>query len=89
MIKNMEIEPKDIWNKDKIEQIKQFIDNQNLIKISNLNLPLSHCTKLDEQIDFMENMNYVIKTPITISILNSLKELKGIKQKQLENLKTK
>lgn len=60
-----------------------------LEKLSNLNPTLSSSSvKLDEQIGFMENMsNNFIKTPITISILNSLKELKGIKQKQLENLK--
>jgi hypothetical protein len=46
-------------------------------------------TKLDGQILFMEALNGIIKTPITISILNSLKELKGIKQNQLEKLKTK
>jgi hypothetical protein len=46
-------------------------------------------TKLDDQILFMETLNSIIKTPITISILNSLKELKGIKQNQLEKLKTK
>lgn len=46
-------------------------------------------TKLDEQILFMEALNSVMITPITISILNSLKELKGIKQNQLEKLKTK
>lgn len=60
-----------------------------LDKLSNLNPTLSSSSvKLDEQIEFMENMsNNFIKTPITISILNSLKELKGVKQKQLENLK--
>jgi hypothetical protein len=46
-------------------------------------------TKLDGQILFMETLGFVIKTPMTISILNSLKELKGIKQNQLEKLKTK
>lgn len=46
-------------------------------------------TKLDSQILFMESLNSFIKTPMTISILNSLKELKGIKQNQLEKLKTK
>jgi hypothetical protein len=46
-------------------------------------------TKLDGQILFMEALNSVMKTPMTISILNSLKELKGIKQNQLEKLKTK
>lgn len=46
-------------------------------------------TKLDRQILFMEALNSFMKTPMTISILNSLKELKGIKQNQLEKLKTK
>jgi hypothetical protein len=46
-------------------------------------------SKLDSQILFMEALNDVIKTPITVSILNSLKELKGIKQNQLEKLKAK
>lgn len=46
-------------------------------------------TKLDGQILFMEALNPFMKTPMTISILNSLKELKGIKQNQLEKLKTK
>ena len=61
-----------------------------LDKLSNLKQPSSSSSvKLDEQIGFMENMNNnFIKTPITISILNSLKELKGIKQKQLDNLKS-
>lgn len=46
-------------------------------------------TKLDGQILFIEALNSVMITPMTISILNSLKELKGIKQNQLEKLKTK
>jgi hypothetical protein len=46
-------------------------------------------TTLDGQILFMEALNSVMITPMTISILNSLKELKGIKQNQLEKLKTK
>ena len=46
-------------------------------------------TKLDGQILFIETLNEIIKTPLTISILNSLKELKGIKQNQIEKLKTK
>ena len=46
-------------------------------------------TKLDGQILFIEKLNEIIKTPLTISILNSLKELKGIKQNQIEKLKTK
>ena len=46
-------------------------------------------TKLDGQILFMESLSLIIKTPMTISILNSLKELKGIKQNQLEKIKNK
>lgn len=53
--------------------------------LKNLDKPSD--TKLDGQI--LEALNSVIKTPMTISILNSLKELKGIKQNQLEKLKTK
>lgn len=46
-------------------------------------------TKLDSQILFMETLNQIVKTPLTISILNSLNELKSIKQNQLEKLKSK
>ena len=46
-------------------------------------------TKLDNQILFMETLNQIVKTPLTISILNSLNELKSIKQNQLEKLKSK
>lgn len=46
-------------------------------------------TKLDSQIVFMETMDSIIKTPLVTSILTSLKELKGIKQNQIENLKNK
>lgn len=45
------------------------------------------CTKLDDQISFMETLNEVMITPMTIAISNSLKELKGIKQNNLEKLK--
>lgn len=38
-------------------------------------------TKLDTQILFMETMNKIHKSPMTISIINSLKELKSIKEK--------
>ena len=55
-----------------------------LEKISKL--PMAD-TKLDSQILFMETLNEVSTSPLTISIVNSLKELKGIKQKQLEELK--
>lgn len=40
-------------------------------------------TKLDDQIKYMEGVNKLMRTPITIAILNSLKELKGIKNKTL------
>jgi hypothetical protein len=40
-------------------------------------------TKLDSQIQFMEQLNSVMTTPITIAILNSLKELKSIKKNKL------
>jgi hypothetical protein len=46
-------------------------------------------TKLDGQILFMEMLNGIVTTPITISILSSLKELKGIKQNQSKKLQTK
>ena len=44
-------------------------------------------TKLDGQILFMEALNSVMVSPMIISILSSLKELKGIKQNQLGKLK--
>jgi hypothetical protein len=46
-------------------------------------------TKLNSQILFMEYLNKIIPTPMTLSILDSLKELKGIKQNQIEKLKRK
>jgi hypothetical protein len=46
-------------------------------------------TKLNSQILFMEYLNKIIPTLITLSILDSLRELRGIKQNQLEKLKTK
>jgi hypothetical protein len=49
----------------------------------------SYTTKLDDQILFMETLNKLFTAPMTVSILNSLKELKGIKNKQLEKLITK
>jgi hypothetical protein len=45
-------------------------------------------TKLDDQILFMETINKVMITPMTIAISNSLKELKGIKQNNTEKAKT-
>lgn len=43
-------------------------------------------TKLDDQIIFMESVTDFIRSPITISIKNSLIELKGIKKQQLMKL---
>ena len=42
------------------------------------NLPNTYQTDLDNQILYMETVNRILKTPLSISILNSLKELKGI-----------
>ena len=53
------------------------------------NSPSIGDSKLASQISFMETLNEVIKTPITISILESLKELRNIKRNQLERLKNK
>ena len=44
-------------------------------------------TKLKDQIEFIEDINKIFLNPMIISILNSLKELKGIKEKQIENYK--
>jgi hypothetical protein len=42
------------------------------------NLPNTYQTDLDSQILYMETVNIILRTPLSISILNSLKELKGI-----------
>ena len=42
----------------------------------------AHYTKLDTQIKLMEAVNSVMKAPIYIAIIDSLKELKAIKTKQ-------
>jgi hypothetical protein len=42
------------------------------------NLPDTYQTDLDSQILYMETVNRILRTPLSISILNSLKELKGI-----------
>ena len=47
------------------------------------NLPSPDNTKLDDQIQYMEGVNKLMFTPIAFAILNSLKELKGIKNKTL------
>lgn len=41
-------------------------------------------TKLENQILFMKKLNSIITTPITVSILNSLTELKGIKKGKIK-----
>lgn len=42
------------------------------------NLPAQYQTGLDSQIQYMETLNKIISTPLSMSILNSLKELRGI-----------
>ncbi len=46
-------------------------------------------TKLDSQIEFMKTIDCIIKTPMVIAIIDSLRELKGIKQNQINKLKMK
>jgi hypothetical protein len=55
---------------------------ENIIELLE-NLPSHHDTKLETQISFMEGITNIIKTPLTISILNSLKELRGIKNRDM------
>ena len=50
--------------------------------LSELNA-LTTSTKLVDQIKFMELSNQFYTNPISISILNSLIELKGIKEKMI------
>lgn len=47
----------------------------------------THDTSLDNQILFLEVISQTIKSPLTISILSSLKELRGIKKRELEKIK--
>lgn len=42
---------------------------------------------LDSQIEFAEKLKKVFTSPITVSIHNSLIELRGIKKNKLEKLK--
>lgn len=49
----------------------------------------SYDTKLETQIQFYEAINTMFRTPLSDSILSSLKELRGIKQSQLTKLKEK
>jgi hypothetical protein len=46
-------------------------------------------TTLKGQIEFMEHSIETFKNPLSISILNSLKELKGIKEKQILHITKK
>jgi hypothetical protein len=55
--------------------------------MEDIQFPDKYDTKLDTQIMFMESLCKIAKTPLFISIVNSLKELKGIKEKQIKNLK--
>lgn len=52
-------------------------------------LPPVYSNKLDDQIKWMENTNKIFLTPMGVSILNSLKELKGIKENRVNLLKSK
>ncbi len=53
------------------------------MKINQHDIPEFFGTKLNDQIVFMETLSKIIKTPITLSILDSLKELRGIKQEKI------
>ena len=57
-----------------MEKINQLLERLNNVK--------SHSTDLNSQIEFFEILSEMFKSPITIAILNSLKELRGIKNKQ-------
>lgn len=54
------------------EQILKLLDEYNGLS-----------TKLDDQIKYMEIANKLFTNPISISILNSLIELKGIKESRI------
>ena len=47
-------------------------------------MPSPGDTKLEAQILYMEKLNELFPMPLTLSIMASLKELRGIKQKQIE-----
>ncbi len=55
---------------------------EELLKILKDTPPITS-TKLDDQIKYMEGVNKLFTNPMSISIINSLKELKGIKNKTL------
>lgn len=56
-----------------MEKINQLLERLKNVK--------SHSTDLNSQIEFFEILSEMFKSPITIAILNSLKELRGIKNK--------
>ena len=67
------------------------MNNINIEKLLELlkQLPPISETGLDSQIEYAKIMSQVFLTPQSIAIYNSLKELKGIKQKDLEYMKSK
>ena len=67
------------------------MNNINIEKVFELlnQLPSSSEMGLDSQIKYAKIMSQVFRTPQSIAIYNSLKELKGIKQKDLEYTKLK
>jgi hypothetical protein len=64
-----------------------FLITKNVLERQSLSDNDIFNTKLDNQIAYIEAINKIMEVPISKSILNSLKELKTIKQKQIENLK--
>jgi len=58
------------------EQMSKLLNELN-------DLPSISSTKLVDQIKFMELSNKFYTNPMSISILNSLKELKGIKESRI------
>jgi hypothetical protein len=58
------------------EQMSKLLNELN-------DLPSISSTKLVDQIKFMELSNKFYTNPMSISIINSLKELKGIKESRI------
>ena len=65
------------------------MNNINIEKISELlkQLPSPGDTSLDSQIQYAHIMSQIILTPQLVAIYNSLKELKGIKARDIERMK--
>jgi hypothetical protein len=61
------------------EQISKLLNELNELN----DLPSISSTKLVDQIKFMELSNKFYTNPMSISILNSLIELKGIKESRI------